>query len=145
LKLTKPGTIGASQLIPGVVRTGSTEARPARRPALAVASARVAHVVSRLSRSHEWGQRRLLKPGEGVRPWQSVCGVDWHYDNGSPQAAANVQAHGVSFGEAATVFQDPLAKIHADLDHSEAEDRAILIGHSSAGRVLLVSFTDRQD
>ena len=61
------------------------------------------------------------------------------------KAAANLQAHGVTFEEAATVFQDPLAKIHADPDHSEAEDRAILIGHSSAGRLLLVSFTDRQD
>jgi uncharacterized DUF497 family protein len=61
------------------------------------------------------------------------------------KAAANLQAHGVSFEEAATVFQDPLAKIHADPDHSEGEDRAILMGHFSAGRLLLVSFTDRQD
>jgi uncharacterized DUF497 family protein len=61
------------------------------------------------------------------------------------KATANLQAHGVSFVEAATVFQDPLAKIHSDPDHSEAEARAILIGHSTGGRLLLVSFTDRQD
>ncbi len=60
------------------------------------------------------------------------------------KAAANLQTHGVSFEEAATVFQDPLAKIHSDPDHSESEDRAILIGHSTAGRMLLVAFTDRQ-
>jgi len=30
------------------------------------------------------------------------------------KAEANLQAHGVSFEEAATVFQDPLAKIHSD-------------------------------
>jgi uncharacterized DUF497 family protein len=48
-----------------------------------------------------------------------------------------------SFDEAATVFQDPLAKI-PDPDHSESENRAILIGHSTAGRLLLVAFTDRK-
>jgi hypothetical protein len=61
------------------------------------------------------------------------------------KAAANLRTHGVSFEEAATVFQDPLAKIHSDPDHSESEDRAILIGHSTSGRLLLVAFTDRQD
>ena len=61
------------------------------------------------------------------------------------KAAANLDTHGVSFEEAATVFQDPLAKIHSDPDHSESEDRAILIGHSRSGRLLLVAFTDRQD
>jgi uncharacterized DUF497 family protein len=61
------------------------------------------------------------------------------------KAAANLQTHGVSFEEAATVFQDRLAKIHSDPDHSESENRAILIGHSTSGRLLLVAFTDRQD
>ena len=60
------------------------------------------------------------------------------------KAAANVEKHGVSFEEAVTVFQDPLAKIHADPDHSEAESREILVGHSSQRRLLLVSFTDPQ-
>jgi uncharacterized DUF497 family protein len=60
------------------------------------------------------------------------------------KAEANLQAHGVSFEEAATVFQDPLARIHSDPDHSESENRAILVGHSVAGQLLLVSFTDRQ-
>jgi len=60
------------------------------------------------------------------------------------KAAANLKTHGVSFDEAATVFQDPLAGIHPDPDHSESENRAILIGHSTAGRLLLVAFTDRQ-
>jgi uncharacterized protein len=61
------------------------------------------------------------------------------------KAAANLRTHGVSFEEAATVFQDPLAKIHSDPDHSESEDRAILVGYSTSGRLLLVAFTDRQD
>ena len=42
------------------------------------------------------------------------------------------------------VFQDPLAKIHPDPDHSESERREILIGHSMQARLLLVAFTDRQ-
>ena len=46
------------------------------------------------------------------------------------KAAANAKTHGVSFEEAVTVFQDPLAKVHPDPDHSESERREILIGHS---------------
>ena len=61
------------------------------------------------------------------------------------KAPANLRTHGVSFEEAATVFQDPMAKIHSDPDHSESEDRAVLIGHSTSGRLLVVAFTDRQD
>ncbi len=60
------------------------------------------------------------------------------------KAEANLKRHGVSFEEAVTVFQDPLAKVHADPDHSESEAREILIGHSARGRLLLVAFTDRQ-
>ena len=42
------------------------------------------------------------------------------------KATANVTKHGVSFEEAATAFQDPLARIHADPDHSASERREIL-------------------
>jgi hypothetical protein len=58
------------------------------------------------------------------------------------KAVANLQEHGVSFEEAATVFEDPLAKIHDDPDHSVSERRDIIIGHSIQGRLLLVSFAD---
>ena len=60
------------------------------------------------------------------------------------KAAAKAKAHGVSFEEAVTVFQDPLAKVHPDPDHSESERREILIGHSMQARLLLVAFTHRQ-
>src|SRR5512136_2382604 len=60
------------------------------------------------------------------------------------KAAANLRRHGVSFEEAATAFQDPLARIHADPDHSASEPREILVGHSARGRLLLVAFTDRR-
>ena len=60
------------------------------------------------------------------------------------KATANFAKHGVSFEEAATAFQDVLARIHADPDHSASESREILIGHSAQGRLILVAFTDRQ-
>ena len=60
------------------------------------------------------------------------------------KAVSNLEKHGVSFEEAVTVFQDPLAKVHADPDHSESEPREILIGHSALNRMLLVAFADRQ-
>ena len=61
------------------------------------------------------------------------------------KAAANLKAHKVSFEEALTAFRDPLAVVHADPDHSQGERREILVGHSSEERLLLVSFTDRED
>ncbi len=60
------------------------------------------------------------------------------------KAVANVEKYGVSFEEAVTVFQDPLAKVHPDPDHSGSESREILIGHSAHRHLLLVAFTDRQ-
>jgi hypothetical protein len=59
------------------------------------------------------------------------------------KARANRQKHGVSFEEALTVFADPLGRIHDDPEHSDVERREIIIGHSAAGCLLLVSFTER--
>jgi uncharacterized DUF497 family protein len=59
------------------------------------------------------------------------------------KAAANIQKHGVSFEEAQTVFYDPLACIFDDEAHSVDEIREIIIGYSTANRLLLVSFTER--
>lgn len=59
------------------------------------------------------------------------------------KARRNLEKHGVSFEEAQTVFVDPLAGIRADPDHSFGEVREIITGHSEAGRLLLVSFTQR--
>ena len=46
-------------------------------------------------------------------------------------------------GQAATVFADSLSYVFPDLDHSGDETRFIIIGMSEAGRVLVVSHTDR--
>jgi uncharacterized DUF497 family protein len=53
--------------------------------------------------------------------------------------------HHLSFEDARTVFAGPLRLEIADPDHSDEEDRNILGGRSAAGRLLLVSHTDRGD
>ncbi len=59
------------------------------------------------------------------------------------KADANRARHGVTFEEARTCFNDPLQVVFYDPDHSQDEDRELLIGHSKLGRLLLVSYTSR--
>lgn len=66
---------------------------------------------------------------------------EWDKD----KAASNLEKHGVSFDEASTVFDDPLAYIFDDEDHSDAEHREIIIGHSSQSRLLLTCFVERRE
>ncbi len=70
-------------------------------------------------------------------------GIRFEWD--PEKAKSNFKKHGVSFVEAATVFGDPLAGIRDDPDHSETEDRYIIIGMSQKFRVLVVIFTERND
>lgn len=59
------------------------------------------------------------------------------------KASANLEKHRVSFEEAKTVFDDPLYVDFYDPDHSTDEHRYIIIGESQQGRLLLVSYTER--
>ena len=59
------------------------------------------------------------------------------------KARATVRKHVIAFPEAVTVFIGPLARIHDDPAHSVAEHREIIVGHSIQGRLLVVSFTER--
>ena len=61
------------------------------------------------------------------------------------KAELNKRKHGVSFEEAATVFDDADALQIFDPDHSEAEDRFILLGMSSVLRILVVCHCFRAD
>ena len=61
------------------------------------------------------------------------------------KAQRNLKKHSVSFEEAQTVFDDPFYVDFYDPDHSEAEDRFLLVGTSSRNRVLIVSYTERGD
>jgi uncharacterized DUF497 family protein len=66
-----------------------------------------------------------------------------HFEWDAAKATKNLRKHGVSFEEASGVFYDPLAVTGADPDHSEAEERLITFGMSSAGQLLVVSHTER--
>lgn len=50
----------------------------------------------------------------------------------------NRKKHGVSFEEAQTAFYDERAQVYPDPDHSETEDRFILLGFSVRLRLLVV-------
>lgn len=54
------------------------------------------------------------------------------------KARINLQKHGVSFEEAQTVFCDENALLIDDPDHSEDEERFIILGLSSTARLLVV-------
>ena len=58
---------------------------------------------------------------------------------------ANQRKHGVSFEEATTTFADENARLKHDPDHSQDEDRFILLGFSAKLRLLVVAHAWRQD
>jgi uncharacterized protein len=60
------------------------------------------------------------------------------FEWGKRKAATNLKKHGVSFEEAKSAFYDEGAKLIDDPDHSEDEDRMVLLGLSYALRLLVV-------
>ena len=67
--------------------------------------------------------------------------MDFEWD--PKKAEANLTKHAVSFQEATTVFGDPLSLTIPDPDHSDDEQRFILLGQSYSGRLLVVIHTQR--
>lgn len=65
---------------------------------------------------------------------QKDIGFEWNQS----KADRNVKKHGVSFPEARSVFFDENARLIPDPDHSEDEDRFILLGISDQVRMLVV-------
>jgi len=60
------------------------------------------------------------------------------FEWGPRKAATNLYKHKVSFTEAESAFYDDFALVRDDPDHSEEEDRFVLLGMSAALRVLVV-------
>jgi uncharacterized DUF497 family protein len=60
------------------------------------------------------------------------------------KATVNRRKHGVSFEEARTVFFDEDALLRPDEEHSEDEDRFVLLGLSKRLRMLVVCHCYRQ-
>lgn len=69
--------------------------------------------------------------------------VGLHFEWNGKKAAANLRKHKVSFREAQSVFFDESARMIDDPDHSESEQRFILLGFSFALRILVVHHTYR--
>jgi len=61
------------------------------------------------------------------------------------KAGVNLKRHKISFEEAQTVFSDPNARMIFDSEHSEAEDRFVLLGISSGLKLLVVCHCYRED
>lgn len=69
--------------------------------------------------------------------------MGYNFEWDSRKAAANLKKHEVSFEEAITVFRDPLSLNMPDPDHSEDEQRCIVLGTSVRLRRVVVSYTER--
>ena len=62
----------------------------------------------------------------------------------SVKAATNATKHGITFEEAQTVFYDVDALVIPDPDHSQDEDRFIILGRSKESQMLVVVHCFRQ-
>lgn len=63
----------------------------------------------------------------------------------STKAESNLQKHNVSFTEAKSVFYDEFAIQFFDKEHSESEDRFIMLGRSNESRILVVCHCERDE
>ena len=70
---------------------------------------------------------------------------DLHFEWAPAKAKANLDKHGVSFEEAMSVFYDEAAIEFYDDEHSEWEDRFLLLGLSSDVKLLLVCHCYRSE
>ena len=71
-----------------------------------------------------------------------MAGIKIEWD--PSKAAVNLSKHGVSFEEAITAFADEFGRIIPDPDHSDDEERFILLGMSWSLRVLVVCHCYRE-
>ena len=69
--------------------------------------------------------------------------MGYNFEWDPEKAEANLSKHAVSFAEAVTAFGDPLSMNMPDPDHSETEQRFIVLGMSDRYRLLVVSYTER--
>lgn len=61
------------------------------------------------------------------------------------KAQTNIKKHGISFDEAKSSFYDQNAIVIYDPDHSQQEDRFILLGMSDYSRLLIVCHCYREN
>ena len=63
----------------------------------------------------------------------------------SRKAEENQRKHGVTFEDAATVFDDVLSSTVVDPDHSEGEERLLTFGVAASGKALVVAHSEQGD
>jgi uncharacterized DUF497 family protein len=68
--------------------------------------------------------------------------IDFAWD--PRKAQSNLKKHGVTFEEAQTAFLDEYARLIDDPEHSEEEERFVLLGYSFQVRCLIVSHCYRE-
>ena len=90
----------------------------------------------------DWAGQIPLGP-EPINRQDRAVPVNFQWDEN--KARTNLEKHGVSFEEAATVFGDPLSLTIPDPAHSQVEDRWIVLGHSHQRKLLVVAHTERGD
>ena len=69
--------------------------------------------------------------------------MDLQFEWDDYKATLNFKKHGITFEEARSIFQDPLAYIFDDEWNSVTEKRELIIGHDNKHRLLLICFTER--
>jgi uncharacterized DUF497 family protein len=69
--------------------------------------------------------------------------ADLRFEWDARKSASNARKHGVTFQEAQSAFADPDGKVIDDPDHSDEEDRYVLLAFSYALRLLVVVHTLR--
>ena len=89
------------------------------------------------------------------RSEREACGVhtayvhfgmsEIHFEWDPRKARSNLRKHGVSFDEATSVFYDEEALMLDDPEHSEDEERFVLLGLSSVLRILVVIHCFRRE
>ena len=99
---------------------------------------------------HPANAASILKQAQGTRSTRSkrnrlaIFQVSRYYlemlrfDWDERKNKSNRIKHGIWFEEAQSVFSDPHGRLFYDPEHSEHEDRFILLGVSSAARTLIV-------
>ncbi len=68
-----------------------------------------------------------------------------HFEWDQAKANSNIKKHGVSFEEAESVFYDEAAIEYYDHEHSDWEERFLMLGLSRKSRMLLICHCYREN
>lgn len=70
--------------------------------------------------------------------------MKFEFEWNGAKAEANLQAHGVSFDLAKTVFYDPFAVERLDDREDYGEDRFVIVGMAEGAVALFVAYSERE-